>query len=87
MPPLLLTLLKRLSGLLLALFTVCAFAAEPPVQTPPVARGAAGREPINSVCPVSGNAGSVGKPAYGDYHGQNGCALLQGLCEAVSAPP
>ena len=66
-----LTLLKRLSGLLLlALFTIGAFAAEPPIQTPSVAVGA-GCKPINSVCPVSGDAvGSVGKPVYGDYRGK-----------------
>jgi YHS domain-containing protein len=71
MPILPLTLLKRLSGLPLALFTIGAFAAEPPVQTPPLTASAAGGQPINSICPVSGDTvGSVGKPVYGDYHGK-----------------
>jgi YHS domain-containing protein len=57
--------------LLLGLFSItAAFGSDPLVPKLTAAAGIAAREPINSVCPVSGDTvGSVGKPIYGEYQG------------------
>jgi len=62
--------------LIISLFALCSISAslasESNTQKATAAGAAAGREPINSVRPVSGDTdGSVGKPVYGDYRGKS----------------
>ena len=61
--------MKRFIPFLLVAFYAAAAPAADPAGNPPAAVDA--NPAVNAVCPVSGDrVGSVGKPAYAEYHGK-----------------
>jgi YHS domain-containing protein len=64
---------KQMIAMLVAAFTVSAFAADPsPTGSASAAQSAqTSGKAVNSVCPVSGDkVGDVGKPVYAQYQGK-----------------
>ena len=64
--------MKRFIPFLLAAFCGSAAFAADSAGNPPAPAAAVNANPaVNTVCPVSGDrVGSVGKPAYAEYHGR-----------------